>query len=103
MEKNSKEECNLEPEKLIKDIQEKDSKNLYLLKEVNLILDMISYLQDKEFPITNKIVIVKYLFKCITNIPINVDILFNQNLNNKSIYHIIISQYITNYENKNII
>ena len=100
MENNTNEENKLNPEEFMKNIQEKDSNNLYLLNEEKFTLGIFYYLQDKSFPIHNKIIIVKYLFNCINNIPINAEILINQKLKNKCLYHIIIYQYIINYENK---
>ena len=81
-------------------IQEADSKNLYLINDEKTISDIFSFLQDKTHPISNKLIIIKYLIKCLTNVPINVEILINKTINNKCLYHIIISQYIINYENK---
>ena len=42
MEKHS-----IDPESLMKTIQEMDSKNLYLLNQEKIILDIYAYLQDK--------------------------------------------------------
>ena len=90
-------------ENLLKEIQEKDTNNMYLLNKEKLISDVLAYLEDKSNPILEKIIILQYLSKCITNIPFNSEILLNHYLNNKrnkSLYHIIILQYIINYENK---
>ena len=100
MEKNLNEENKLNPEKFKKEIQERDSNNLYLLNEQKLTLDIISYLEDKSITINNRIIVIKYIFKCINNIPINAEILISHKLKNKSLYHIIIYEFVINYENK---
>ena len=84
----------------MKNIEERKSNNFYLIKEENLIIDILSYLQDKALSITNKLLIIKYLTECITIIPMNAEILISHKLKNKCLYHIIIYQYITNFENK---
>ena len=100
MDEQKNENYKMDPESLMKKIQELDSNNYFLIKEENLILDIFSYLQDKNLPISNKLIIIRYLTKCITNIPINAEILLRNKLKSKCLYHIIIYQYITNYENK---
>ena len=57
MENNTNEENKLNPEEFMKNIQEKDSNNLYLLNYEKLALDIFSYLQDKSFPVSDKIII----------------------------------------------
>ena len=95
MEKHS-----IDPESLMKTIQEMDSKNLCLLNQEKIILDIYAYLQDKSLSNSNKIIILKYLSKCLDNIPTNVDLLMNLELNKKSIYHIIIYECIVNCAQK---
>ena len=87
----------------MKNIQEMDSKNLYLLNKEKTILDIYTYLQDKSLPLSNKLLIIKYLSKCINNVPINVEVLINLELNKKSLYHIIIYEYIINYNQKDYV
>ena len=57
MENNTNEKNKLNPEEFMKNIQEKDSNNLYLLNYEKLALDIFSYLQDKSFPVSDKIII----------------------------------------------
>ena len=97
MEENSKEINN---NNIIKEIQDADSKNLYLINKEKTIIDIFYYLQNKTLPFSEKLIIVKYLIKCLTNIPINAEIFFSKNINNQYLYQAIINQFIINYENK---
>ena len=95
MEKHS-----INPESVMKNIKEMDSKNICLLNNENIILDIYAYLQDKSLSQPNKKIILKYLSKCFDNIPTNIEFFLNIELNKKCIYHIIIYEYIINYNQK---
>ena len=100
MEPNEQKKTELNQKTLIENIQEMDSKENFLLNKENIILSILSCLQDKIFPIPNKLIIIRYLEKCLTKIPFNLDLLLSQKLNNKNLYHIIIYQFIINYDEK---
>ena len=86
----------INPESLINNIKEKESNNIYLIQDENIIMNIISFIQNKTTNIENKYVIIKYLTKCINLIPINTDIFLNQKINDECLYHIIIYEYIIN-------
>ena len=90
----------INPEQLIKNITEKESKNIYLTENESIILDIISFINDSKSKIKDKTLIIKYLTKCLINFPINVEILLTPKLKEKCLYHIIIYEYIINYQQK---
>ena len=100
MEKNGNVKSQINPESLISKVKEFDSKKIYLISKEKIIEDIFTFLQQKNESISNKIIIIEYLNKCIGFISWNTEVLIRKKVNNKCLYHMIIYQYITNYENK---
>ena len=87
-------------EVLINTIKEKESKTIYLIKDESLILDIISFIQNPKFNISEKSLLIKYLTNCLVNIPINIEMILSQQKEGIFLYHIIITEYIINHEQK---
>ena len=100
MDEKSKDFEEINQEQLIKFIKEKESKNIFLIKDEQIILAIISFILNPKFNISDKSLIIKYLTKCLINIPINIEIFLSQKIEEKSLYHIIIYEYIINHEQK---
>jgi len=100
MEQKLADENEFNPESLMEYIKEKDTKNYYLINKENLIFNIFSYLQDKNQETSNKMIIVKYLIKSLSNINFTTELLIANKKNGKCLYHIIIYEYILNYEQK---
>ena len=98
MEEKSNDLQGINHEKLKNNIIEKESKDIYLINDEFLTLEILSFLKAPENNIKDKSLIIKYLIKCLVNIPININILLNKEINGKSLYNIIIYEYIINYE-----
>ena len=101
-----KENNEVDPNIILKEVKEFHSKNLYIItKEIeSKIPSILSYIQSFENEILNKIHIIKYLFDIIQNIPYNLDLVLsqksdipNQNLN---LYEILINEYIFTEKNE---
>ena len=84
----------------LKIIQDKTTNSEYIFTDANFIIDILNYLKDKQNKSTDKQIIIKYLTDSITNLPFNTDILLSLKVDNKQLYHILIYEYITNYEDK---
>ena len=78
-------------EVLINTIKEKESKTIYLIKDESLILDIISFIQNPKFNISEKSLLIKYLTNCLINIPINIEMILSQQKEGIFLYHIIIN------------
>ena len=87
-------------EVLINTIKEKESKSIYLIKDESLIIDIISFIQNPKFNISEKSLLIKYLTNCLINIPINIEMILSQKKEGIFLYHIIINEYIINHEQK---
>ena len=100
MEQKLADDNEFNPESLMEYIKEKDTKNYYLINKEKLIFNIFSYLQDKNQETSNKLVIVKYLIKSLSYIKFSTELLIANKINVKCLYHIIIYEYILNYEQK---
>ena len=100
MEQKLVDENEFNPESLMEYIKEKDTNNYYLISQEKLIFNIFFYLQDKNQQISNKLIIVKYLIKSLSNIKFSTELLIANKTNEKCLYHIIIYEYILNYEQK---
>ena len=87
------------PELLIQKIKENESNNLYLIKDETFISDMISFLSEATFNL-DKSLIIKYVTKCLINIPLNSEILLRTKFKENNIYEIIVNEYIINQDQK---
>ena len=100
MEQKLADENEFNQESLMEYIKEKDTKNYYLINKEKLIFNILSYLQDKNQEMSNKLIIIKYLVKSLNNIKFNTELFIANKINEKCLYHIIIYEYILNYEQK---
>ena len=96
--KNYSQEIN--PELLMQKIKESETKNLYLIKEEMIISNIISYLSETKLNNSDKSLIIKYLTKCLANIPLNTEIILRQKFKENNLYQIIINEYIINQDQK---
>ena len=92
-----------DPLTILNNVKEYDSKKIYIITEEieSKMPYILSYLENMENEIFNKIYIIKYLISMIKNIPFNLEIIlgmksYNQNMN---LYEVIINEYI--YAEKN--
>ena len=96
----------IDPNIILKEVKELHSKKLYIItKEIELkIPSILSYIQDIENEILNKIHVINYLFALIQNIPYNLDLILSQKSDTKeqnlNIYEILINEYILTEKNE---
>ena len=99
MEEKSK-NCQKTYELLIKDIEERENKSKYLIKNYKIIEDIISLFQNINLKISQKCKIIKFLHKSLNKIPINIEMFMREKINKKSLYQIILYEYIIHNEEK---
>ena len=99
-----------EQNNIIDKVKEYYSKNLFIItKELEIDLpNILSYIQNYENEIINKINIIKYLNSLIQNIPYNLDLILSKTSENENqrlnLYEILINEYIfTEKEEKDYI
>ena len=93
----------INPELLMQKIKENESKNLFLIKGEMIISNIISFLSETKFNNSEKSLIIKYLIKCLANIPLNIEIILRQKFKENNLYQIIIHEYIINQDKKEYI
>ena len=88
---------------ILKEVKDYDAKKLYIVTEniESKMPSILSYLENMENEIFNKIYVIKYLISMIKNIPYNLELILaikskNQNMN---LYEVIINEFI--YTEKN--
>ena len=95
MEEKINDSHEINPELLIQNIKERESKNIYIIQDESIILDIISFIQNSNIKVSDKSLMIKYLTKCLMNIPIYTSLILGKKRKNESLYHIIINEYIT--------
>ena len=96
----------IDPNIILKEVKDFHSKKLYIItKEIeSKIPSILSYIQDDENEILNKIHIINYLLLLIQNIPYNLELILSQKSDipnqNMNIYEILIYEYIFTDKNE---
>ena len=91
---------NIDQSKILNEVKKYESKQMYIItKEIDSkISNILSYIQNDENEIFNKIYVLNYLFSSIKNIPYNLELILAKKSNNlkqkMNLYEIIIHQFI---------
>ena len=90
-----------DPLTILNNVKDYDSKKVYIITEEieSKMPFILSYLENLENEIFNKIYIIKYLISMIKNIPFNLEIILGTKSQNMNLYEVIINEYI--YAEKN--
>ena len=84
-----------DPLTILNNVKDYDSKKVYIITEEieSKMPFILSYLENLENEIFNKIYIIKYLISMIKNIPFNLEIILGIKSQNMNLYEVIINEY----------